>query len=102
VTSGTPAAGNPASGIPDGFSRDPGYWYRRWVHAQERLDEEAAQRITHYVDMDRKVIDAACAGAVAAERARLFTAIRRKIPLSEPWRGRALDLIYEVWRETDG
>jgi len=38
----------------------------------------------------------------AAERERLFTAIRRKIPLSAPWRGEALDLIAEVWRETDG
>jgi hypothetical protein len=38
----------------------------------------------------------------ATERERLFVAIRHKIPLSQPWRGEALDLIYEVWRETDG
>jgi hypothetical protein len=37
-----------------------------------------------------------------AERERLFTAIRHKFPLSAPWRGEALDLIAEAWRETDG
>ena len=50
----------------------------------------------------KRAHEAAVAQAVAAERSRLFTAIRHKIPLSEPWRGPALDLIYEVWRETDG
>ena len=48
-------------------------------------------------DRDRQL-----AAARAEERERLFVAIRRKIPLSQPWRGEALDLIYEVWRETDG
>jgi hypothetical protein len=66
----TPPPENAASGIPDGFSRDPDYWYRRLAAAQERLDEEAAQRIAHYVDMDRKVIGAAVAQAAAAERER--------------------------------
>jgi hypothetical protein len=46
--------------------------------------------------------DRQLAEARATERERLFTAIRRKIPLSQPWRGEALDLIAEVWRETDG
>jgi hypothetical protein len=46
--------------------------------------------------------DQALASGARDERERLFTAIRHKIPLSQPWRGEALDLIYEVWRETDG
>jgi hypothetical protein len=45
--------------------------------------------------------DRQLAAARAEERERLFVAIRHKIPLSQPWRGEALDLIYEVWRETD-
>jgi hypothetical protein len=46
--------------------------------------------------------DRQLAAARAEERERLFVAIRHKIPLSQPWRGEALDLIWEVWRETDG
>jgi len=34
--------------------------------------------------------------AAAAERARLFVAIRHGIPLDKPWRGEALDLISKI------
>jgi hypothetical protein len=59
---------------------------------------EALERAEAIIeDRDRQLAEAR-----AAERERLFVAIRHKIPLSQPWRGEALDLIYEVWRETDG
>lgn len=32
------------------------------------------------------------------ERSHLFVAIRHAIGLDKPWRGEALDLIYEVWQ----
>lgn len=64
------SAGNAASTIPAGFSRDPDHWYRRWLWACEQLDEEGAQRVAHYAALDRKVVAAACTAAVAAERER--------------------------------
>lgn len=66
----SPAAGNAASTIPAGFSRDPDHWYRRWLWACRQLDEEGAQRVAHYAALDRKVVAAACTAAVAAERER--------------------------------
>ena len=66
-----------------------------WLIGWDDLD--ADQR-----EVDTLIGDAVAEAAVRAERARLFAAIRHKLPLSEPWRGPALDLIYEVWRETDG
>lgn len=66
------SAGNAASTIPAGFSRDPDHWYRRWLWACEQLDEEGAQRVAHYAALDRKVVAAACTAAVAAERERIL------------------------------
>jgi hypothetical protein len=62
-------------------------------------DDPLLQMMAKAVPM---VPESAVAEAVTVERARLFTAIRHKIPLTQAWRGEALDLIYEVWRETDG
>jgi len=65
-----------------------------WLIPWDGLD--ADQR-----EVDMLIGEAVAAAAVRAERARLFTAIRHKIPLTQPWRGEALDLICEVWREID-
>lgn len=37
--------------------------------------------------------------AAAAERSRLWVAIRHAIPVDKPWRGEALDLIYRIFAE---
>lgn len=68
---------------------------RSWLTPWDDLDEDRREAC-------RLIGDAVAEAAVSAERARLFTAIRHKLPLSEPWRGPALDLICEVWRDTDG
>jgi hypothetical protein len=75
-----------------------------WPHllaaAGKLLTEDDCRRIMQEtIDARGGEIEKA---ARASERERLFTAIRHKIPLSEPWRGKALDLIYEAWRDTDG
>ena len=47
--------GNPVSAsqeIPEGMPQHASYWYRRWLVAQEGLDEEAAQRITERGNRD--------------------------------------------------
>jgi hypothetical protein len=67
-------------------------------HAQEIEDRQRALERAEAIIEDR---DRQLAKVRAEERSRLYTAIRHKIPLSQPWRGEALDLIYEVWRETD-
>ena len=55
------------------------------MNLQNALKEAAAE-------MDRRYL----MGAAAAERARLFVAIRHGIPLDKPWRGEALDLISKI------
>lgn len=39
--------------------------------------------------------------AVAAERERLWVAIRHSIPLDKRWRGEALDLLWPIFSGTD-
>jgi hypothetical protein len=80
-----------------------------WVTWAKRSRHPLASWLTPFDDLDedrrescRLIGEAVAAAAVRADRARLFTAIRHKIPLTQPWRGEALDLICEVWRETDG
>lgn len=64
-------AGNRASGTPDGFSRDPDYWYRRWVFACGLLDEEGAERLSAYAGMQEHLDEvAAAAGAAVREEIR--------------------------------
>jgi hypothetical protein len=62
----------------------------------------AAAERERQITLNQGAVWRQAAAAVRAERERLFAAVRRKLPLSAPWRGEALDLIYEVWRETDG
>ena len=50
-------------------------------------------------DLVRVILEAAALHIKAAERERLFVAIRRSIPLDKPWRGEVLDLIYAIWQE---
>ncbi len=66
--------------IPEGMPQHASYWYRRWLVAQEGLDEEAAQRISLHAttenlrralkeaaaEMDRRYVMGA-----AAERERI-------------------------------
>lgn len=43
----------------------------------------------------------AYAARMAAERERLWVAIRHGIPLDKPWRGEALDLLWPIFSGTD-
>jgi hypothetical protein len=118
VTTGIPAAAVTAAahainaGLPAGLTLDESPARRAaeraleaaWPHllaaAGKLITEDDCRRIMQEtIDARGGEIEKA---ARASERERLFTAIRHKIPLSEPWRGKALDLIYEAWRDTDG
>ena len=66
--------------------------------AQDALAAALEAAWPHFeVEIDRAVL-AATDTATAAERGRLFVAIRHAISLDTPWRGEALDLIAAVWR----
>lgn len=56
--------------IPDGMPQHASYWYRRWLVAQEELDEEAAQRISLHARV--RELEAAAPLIAAAERERIY------------------------------
>ncbi len=57
----------PAQLPPEYRDTDAAYWYRRWLFLARMLDEEAEERIAHYVNFDRKLLEAADAARAVRE-----------------------------------